>query len=113
VEAPEPGLEGYQRRALGSLLVVWLVVAGLAIGSALQSDWAPFGELPTPAQVDRAREAAWGAGVVSTVPPAAGLLLALRWRSAGWTAAFLVGVLLAVLVGAFLLFLTGSPVRAG
>jgi hypothetical protein len=104
---------GYQQRALGSLLCFWVLASFLALGGALQSDWSPLGELPTAAQVSRARTNAWGAGVVSVLPPVAGLLLARRWRSDAWTAVFLVGLVFAVLVSGVLLWLTGSPVGPG
>jgi hypothetical protein len=104
---------GYQQRALGSLLCFWVLAAFLALGGALQSDWSPFGELPTAAQVSRARTNAWGAAVVSVLPPVAGFLLARRWGSAAWTAVFLVGLVLAVLGSGVLLWLTDPPVRPG
>ncbi|TFV87144.1 hypothetical protein [Blastococcus sp. CT_GayMR16] len=108
-----PPTQGWQHRNLAAILSIWLIAAFLAIGAALQSDWAPFGELPTAAQVRQARTDAWSAGVVSVLPPAVGLLLARRWRSDGWTAAFLVGLMFAVLVSGALLWLTDSPVRPG
>ena len=104
-------MPGYRHRALASLLCFWVLASFLAIGGALQSDWAPFGELPTPEQAQQARMDAWAAGAVSVVPPVLGLLLARRWRSSPWAAVFLVGLTGAVLVSALLVLLTGSPAR--
>src|SRR4051794_36455018 len=82
-------LPGYRKRALAALLCFWLLVSFLAIRAALGSDWAPFGQLPTGEQVARARADAEVAAVLSVVPALGGLVLARRWRSAGWTATFL------------------------
>ena len=108
-----PPLEGYRHRALASLLCLWLLVAVLAILDALQSDWPLPPDLPTAAQVRQARRDVRGASASSVVPPLVGLVLARRWRSAGWTATFLVGLLGAVLVSGVLWLLTDSPVRRG
>jgi hypothetical protein len=108
-----PRLAGYQQRALASLLCFWLLVAFLAVVNALLSDWPPPPELPTADQVRQARDNVWAAGAVSVVPPLVGLVLARRWRSAAWTATFLVGLVFAVLGSAFLWAFTDSPVRPG
>ena len=108
-----PPLAGYQQRALTSVLCFWLVVSFMALVNALLSDWPASAELPTAVQVRQARANVGSAGVVSVVPALGGLLLARRWRSAGWTAAFLVGLVLAVLVSGVLWVLTDSPVRPG
>ena len=108
-----PALEGYQQRALASLLCFWLILAVMAVGNAVLSDWPLPPELPTAEQVRQARDNVLAAAVVSVVPPLGGLLLARRWRTAGWTATFLVGVVFAVLVSGVLLLFTDSPVRPG
>ncbi|WP_116449355.1 hypothetical protein [Blastococcus litoris] len=113
MSAPVRPLEGYQQRALGVLLCFWLFLSFMAAGDALASDWPLPPELPTAEQVRQARESVQAAAVVSVVPPLVGLLLARRWRSAGWTATFLVGAVLAVLVPAVLLLFSDSPVRPG
>ena len=99
-----------RRRVLVGLLCLWLVAAPLTTVVALRSAWPPFGELPTAEQVRHARSSAWVAGVVVVLLPAAGLALARLWRSPGWTLAFLVGLMFAVLGSGFLLSLTDSPV---
>ena len=106
-------LPGYRKRALAALLCFWLLVSFLAIRAALGSDWPPFGQLPTGEQVARARAAAEVAAVLSVVPALVGLVLARRWRSAGWIATFLVGLMFAVLASGVLVWLTDSPVRPG
>jgi hypothetical protein len=113
MDAAPVGLPGYRQRALAALLCFWLLASFLAIGDALGSDWAPFGQLPTAEQVARARANAEGAAVLAVVPPLAGLVLARRWRSAGWTATYLVGLMLAVLTSGVLVWLTDSPVVPG
>jgi hypothetical protein len=106
-------LEGYQQRALVSLLCFWLLVSVLSVGDAVLSDWPPPPELPTGDQVRQARENVWAAGAMSVVPPLGGLVLARRWRSAPWTATFLVGLLFAVLVTGVVALFTDTPVRPG
>ena len=113
MSAPVEPLEGYQQRALGVLLCFWLLLAFLAAGNALASDWPLPPELPTAEQVRQARSNVQAAAVVSVVPPLVGLVLAWRWRSAGWTAVFLVGAVLAVLGSGVLLLFTDTPVRPG
>ena len=108
-----PPLEGYQHRALASLVCFWLLVASLAIVNALMSDWPLPPDLPTATQVRRARDDVWGASASSAVPPLVGLVLARRWRSAGWTATFLIGAMVAVLASAVLFAFTDSPVGRG
>jgi hypothetical protein len=85
----------------------------LALGSALSSDWPPIPRLPTAAQVDAARAAAWGAAAVAVTPLTIGLLLAGWWRAHEWAIAFGVLLMFAVLGSALLLQLTVSPVRPG
>ena len=104
-------LEGYQQRALVVLLSFWLFASLLAVVNALASDWPPPPDLPSAAQLRQARDNVWGAAAVSVVPPLLGLVLARRWRSAGWAATFLVGAVLAVLVSAVLFLFTDTPVR--
>lgn len=56
---------------------------------------------------------AWAAGAVAVLLPTGGLVLARLWRSPGWTVAYLVGSMSAVLGAGTLLWLTGSPVQPG
>ncbi len=100
-------------RVLATLLGCWLLAALLLTATALRSAWPPFGELPTVEELRHARSLAWLAGTVAVGPPAVGLVLARRWGSPGWTVAFLVGVMLAVLGAGALLSLTDAPVRGG
>lgn len=102
---------GRRDRVLTVLLGLWLVAAPLMALVALRSDWPSPGELPTVDQVRHARSSAWVAGIVAVCPPAVGLVMARRWQSAGWTVAFLVGLMSAVLAAGLLLWLTDSPLR--
>src|SRR3954471_1901126 len=97
--------QGWQHRALGSIACFWLLAAWLAVGSALHSDWPPFGQAPTPEQIQAARQAAWGAAAVATLPLLGGLLLAGWWRMVEWAIAFGVLLMFAVLGSGFLVAL--------
>ena len=110
--SPRRSTEGRRHAALGALVCFWVIAMPLAVSTALSSDWPPYGEAPTLAQVQAARTAAWSAAAVAVVPLACGLLLAGGWRLQAWAIAFGVGLLLAVLGSEMLIWLTGSPVRA-
>jgi hypothetical protein len=74
-----------------------VILAFLAVRSALGSDWPPPGQAPTPEQIDAAQQAAWGAAAVGTLPLLGGLLLAGWWRMVEWAIGFGVVLMFAVL----------------
>jgi hypothetical protein len=111
--ATDVPVQGRQHRNLAAILCFWAIATWLAVGSALASDWPPIPQLPTAAQVDAARNAAYGAGFVAVLPLLVGLFLAGRWRAYGWAITFGVLLMFAVLGSALLVSLTHSPVRQG
>ena len=88
-----------------ALVLVWAVAWPVTLHHALTTPWAPWGEVPTAAQLAEAQSRARLTAVVGIPLPLLACVSAHRARMPLATALLLSGTVLAVLVSGFLAFL--------